>query len=151
MTGIILGVEPADGGLPNGVPHRPSPHQIWSLSRGVPIPRSKVTRCFWQVYNNAVQLTNWNTVKVIEDKHSSMQLNNEVFAHAFRVDRGHSGCETSQWGRRRNGVSRWPSPHQIWSLSRGVPIHFNNQTIAVPSAINQRGNITDLSSADLCT
>ena len=83
MTGIILGVGTADGGRPNGIPHWPSPYLIWSLSRGVPIPRPKVTRCFWQVYNNAVKLTNWNTVKVIEDKQSSMQLNNEVFAQCF--------------------------------------------------------------------
>ena len=26
------------------------------LSGGVPIPRPKVTRCFWQIYNEAVQL-----------------------------------------------------------------------------------------------
>ena len=83
MTGIILGVGPADGGRPNGIPHWPSPYQIWFPSRGVPIPRPKVARCFWQVYNNAVQLTNWNTVKVIKDKHNSMQLNNEVFAQRF--------------------------------------------------------------------
>ena len=52
------------------------------------MPRPKVTRCFWQVYNNAVQLTNWNTVTVIEDKHSSMQLNDEIFAQCFEAWQG---------------------------------------------------------------
>ena len=80
-TGIILGSGPANGGRRNGAPHWPSPHPIWSLSRGVPIPRPKVTRCFfWQIYKKAVQLVNWNTVKVIENNHSSMQHINEVFA-----------------------------------------------------------------------
>ena len=48
-TGIILGVGPANGRRRNDIPHRPSPHPIWSLSRGVPITRPQVTRCFWQL------------------------------------------------------------------------------------------------------
>ena len=95
-TGIILCAGPANGGRRNGVPHWPSLHQLWSLSRGVPIPRPKITQCFWQIYNKAVQVTNWNTVKVIENNHNSMQHNNEDFAQWHRVDRDHSGCGTSR-------------------------------------------------------
>ena len=117
-TGIIPGVGPANGGRRNG-PHWPRPYPIWSPIRGVPIPRPQVTRRFWQVYNKAVQLTHWNTVKVTE--HKSMQHDNEVFAQWYRVNRDYSGCGTSQWGR-RNGVPHWPSPHPICSLRQGVPI-----------------------------
>ena len=115
-----MGVGPANGGRRNGVPHWPSPHPIWSLSRGVPIPRPRVTRCFWHIYNKAVQLTHWNTVKVTE--HNSIQHDNEVFAQWYIGSTGIILGAGPANGWRRNGVPHWPSPHPIWSLSRGVPI-----------------------------
>ena len=111
LTGIILGGEPANGGRRNGAPHWPSPHPIWSLSRGVPITRSNVTRCFWHIYNKAVQLTHWNTVKVTE--HNSIQHDNEIFAPWYIGSTGIILGAGPANGGRRNGAPHWPSPHPI--------------------------------------
>ena len=96
-TGIILGVGPANGGTTLQRPPMAEPIPIWFPNRGVPIPRPKVTRCFWQIYNKAVQLTNWNTIKVTENDHNSMHDNNEVFAQRSRVNREHCGCGANAW------------------------------------------------------